>query len=252
MNFKFLVLTFALTIHTGAHAASRNLCDDLAESSDSTQEQVSNCQDRLGVSDFAKTKQLKQKAEATSKAKSQAIAAAKVDNVETKKFTQSELLEAGFGKPFFAVTDDYRFGFKQERITKGDTLCAYLGYKKAVKSVLSIEMTQPESNNKGLVLDTSFFGGVKDPVLYKQDNPKIGVRQYLEITCAKNKDDKSDALKTVVEELEVLDDSIQAMPISINGESQIVNGKRDSKPTTPHGYKTPDWMKNNGAEGAAK
>jgi hypothetical protein len=252
MNFKFLVLTFALAIHTGAYAASRNLCDDLAESSDSTKDQVQKCQDKIGVSDFAKTKQLKQKTEAISKAKSQAIEAAKVDNVETKVFSQSELIEAGFGKPFFAVTNDYRFGFKQERITKGDTLCSYLGYTKAVKSVLSMEMNQEDSNKKGLVLDTGFFGTKKDPELYKQDNPKIGVRQYVEVTCAKNKDNKSDALKAVVEELEVLDNSIQAMPISINGESQIVNGKRDSKPTTPHGYKTPEWMKENGAAGTAK
>lgn len=255
MNFKFLVLTFSLSLYTTTHAATRNLCDDLADSSDTTEEQVKKCQDKIGVSDFYKSQELKRKTEQASKAKSNAIAAAKVDNVEIKKFSSDELLEAGFGKPFFAVTDDYRFGYKQERVTEGNALCTYLGYEKAVKSIISQEINQEDSNKKGLIVDSGIFGAKKAPDLYKQDNPKVGVRKYVEITCAKRKDKKapgaSDALKSVVEDLVVLDDAINAGPKDKT--SQIVDDKRDSKTiTTPHGYKTPDWMKDDNASGVAK
>jgi hypothetical protein len=256
MNYKFFVLSIALGVFNYVHASSPNVCDELEEAGDSSSEQIASCRTKIGVSEYYKAKELKRQSEEAARIKSdqaavanQKEAAKKSENIETKKFTSSELLEAGFGKPFFAVTDDYRYSqFEQVRITEGNSLCSYLGYEKAIKSVISPELNQQDSDRKGLMLEKGIFGAVKQPTLYKQDNPKIGVRKYVEITCVRRKDKKADvtndALKSAVEELEILPDSVN--PSRRDSSAQISTDKRSTKKeSTPHGYTTPEWMRDN-------
>lgn len=263
MNFKFLVLSLTLSIHSFAYGATPNVCDELEEAGDSSQKSIDDCRARVGISDYYKEKELKRKIEDAAKitaekssAESSKTAAKISENIETKIFTAAELNEAGFGKPFFAVTDDYRSGdLKQERVTEGNTLCTYLGYEKASKSTISQQMNQEDSNKKGLIISTGFFGGAKSPTLYKQEDPKVGARKYVEITCVKRKDKKavgaSDALKSVVEALEFLPGSVNSA--AKDKTSQVVDDKRETKRvTTPHGFKTPDWMRDNVAPGSSK
>jgi hypothetical protein len=268
MNFNFLLLIFALTIHTGAHAASKNACDDLEDAGSASAEKIQECRKSLGESDYYKSK-IKSANEqkklatvvdsnASAKADAAAAKAAKyAANIQTETFDEEKISASVGGQPVFAQTDDYRSGIeKHDVLTTPEVLCKRLGFEKAGMGNYSNQIFQPDSNNKGFIIKKTLFGSDLKIELYKQDDPKVGVRKYVSITCSKRIDKKldptSEGLKSIVTDMSFVDNSIQAQPIPVDGDSQIVNAKRDSKLTTPHGYKKPDWMNDNGAAGAAK
>ncbi len=248
MNFKFLFLCIFSGLTTLANASQPNVCDQLEEAGRTPPEQITKCRTQIGVSAYYTEKQLKKQADEQSKVKSSIATIAKNNNLETKTFTYDELLDAGFGQPFFATTEDYTYSRTAEttRVTQGDSLCNYLGFEKALKTVISHELNNDDSNQKGLVIDKSIFGTVKAPILYKQDNAKVGVKKYMEITCVKRKDKKldttNDSLRSIVEELRELPAEIN--PSRTNKATHISDSKLNLKrvETTPHGFKTPSWM----------
>ena len=102
-------------------------------------------------------------------------------------------------------------------------------------------------DKQGLVIDTNLFGAPKDPELYTDDSGKFTVRKYVEITCARRKDKSIDtsaeALKTVTEDLVVLNAELNT-PSRDNSSNGVNNGSRTGKATngsTPNGYAKPDW-----------
>jgi hypothetical protein len=123
-------------------------------------------------------------------------------------------------------------------VTAGNSLCSYLKYEKASAYSISPIVNQDDSNKKGFVIGVGFFGKVEDPAMYKQDDPKVGVRKYLSITCVRRKDKKAentDDLKSIIEILE--ESPISPGTPSLESTAQIVDDKRESKrTTTPHGY----------------
>lgn len=248
MKLKFYALMIGITSFSFAQAATRNLCDDLIDSGSSSQEQIKRCQDKFGVSDYAKEQADKKKMNEAAAQSDAASDAKKKDNLEFKKFTKDDLFDAGFGKPFYAMRIDYRYRPpKEKRITDGDALCSYLGYEKSVKSILSAEIMPDAADKQGLVIDTNFIGVVsKEPDLYKDEDLKFTVRKYVEITCVKRKDKNlegsSDVYKKLTEDLLVLAPEINAPKKDTN--AGINNGPRSGKDkSTPNGYQAPDWTK---------
>ncbi len=250
MFYKSTVLTASLVAFLAtspAFSAARNLCDDLVESGKSSDEQIKKCQAKFGISDQHLEREQKKKWQTDTKEASAADEIKRKANVEFKKFTTSELEEAGFGKPFYAIRVDYKNQYKpkEKRITKGDALCKYLGYEKAIKSIVSAEILPDNANKNGLVLDTNFLGIISQtPELYTDKDLKFTVRKYIEITCAKVKvrdESTPDLLKEVAEDLVVL--NVELNTPKKDTTSGIDDGPR--KPAgegkTPHGYKKPDW-----------
>ena len=123
----------------------------------------------------------------------------------------------------------------------------YLGFDKALKSIVSAEILPGEANKNGLIVDTSFLGIVsKEPELYVDKDEKYTVRKYVEITCAKVKSKEiagtGDELSKVAEDLIVLNETFNA-PKSDDKSSALNDGPR--KPAgegkTSNGYERPDW-----------
>lgn len=254
MFFKSIVLKASLVTSLiaslttpPAFSAGRNLCDDLVESGKSSDEQIKKCQAKFGISEHHLEREQKKKWQTDAEEASTAAETKKKENVEFKKFTSTELEEAGFGKPFYAIRVDYsnQYKPKEKRITKGDALCKYLGYEKAIKSIVSSEIHPDSANKNGLVLDTNFLGMIsKTPELYTDKDLKFTVRKYQEITCAKIKvkdESTSDLLKEIAEDLVVL--NVELNTPKKDSTSRVDDGPR--KPAgegkTPHGYKKPDW-----------
>ena len=251
MTFKAIFFSFSLlAVYPQAQslAASKNLCDDMVASGKSTNEQIAKCIAKFGESDFYKENNQKKKWQEEVDAAKSAEDAAKKANIEAKKFTSAELDEAGFGKPFFAIRVDYSNirKPKEKRITEGDALCKYLGYEKALKSIVSAEIMPSEANKNGFVVDTSFIGTVsKEPEMYVDKDEKYTVRKYVEITCAKVRSPEvkgtADELEKVAEDLIVLNEMINA--IKEEKGTTVNDGPRkpayDEK--TPNGYKRPYW-----------
>ena len=240
-----LLILSALSV---AEASSRNLCDDLIESGNSTPEQIKRCQEKFGVSDYAKEQEAKNKIKDDStKAKNDNEAKQK-ENIEIKKFVADDLFDAGFGKPFVAIKIDYRVRPpKEKRITEGNALCTYLGYERSIKSVVSGEIMPQDIDKKGLIVDTSIFGNVsKEPEMYRDEDLKFTARKYVEITCVRRKDKSMDSFNEVYKKLS---EDLVVLANEINGgkpdtSSGINNGPRGGKDTkTPNGYSAPDWTK---------
>lgn len=249
MTFKTLLFSFTLVAGFSANAAVKNLCDDMVASGKSTEEQIKKCIAKLGESDTYKENQQKKKWQADADAAKSAEAAAKKANIESKKFSSYDLDEAGFGKSFFALRVDYSNPRKpkEKRITTGDALCSYLGFDKALKSIVSAEIMPGQANKNGLIVDTNFLGVVdKEPELYVDSDEKYTVRKYVEITCAKVKSKEvagtSEELAKVAEDLIVLNETFNAPKREDKG---MNDGPRkpaaDGK--TSNGYKRPDWAK---------
>lgn len=246
MLLKTILLSTLLT-GTTVYGATRNLCDDLVESGKSSDEQIKKCLAKFGQSEHYQEQEQKKKWQAEADKASTAAETKKKENIEIKKFSTSELEESGFGKPFYAIKVDYRNPYrpKEKRITEGDALCRYLGYEKALKSIVSAEIHPDHADKNGLILDTNFLGIMsKTPELYKDEDLKYTVRKYVEITCAKIKvkdETTSDVLKEVAEDLVVLNVELNAP--KKDETAAIDNGPRkpagDGK--TPNGYKKPDW-----------
>lgn len=246
MKSTLLALTLILSSSISL-AGSKNVCDELLESGNSTPEQIKRCQDKFGVSEYAREKAaVKAAKDQADKAQSDKASVQK-DNIEFKTFSRDELFEAGFGKPFYAVKVDYRYRPfpKEKRITSGEALCTYLGYEKSLKSVVSAEMMPQDADKKGLIIDTNFFGNIsKEPELYRDEDLKFTVKRYVEITCARRKDksidDSSEVFKKLTEDLVTLAPEINNSPKETGGE--INNGPRGKKDTkTPNGYNPPEW-----------
>ena len=249
MTFKTLLFTFSLFTAFSAQSAVKNLCDDMIASGKSTNEQIKKCLTKMGESDTYKENLQKKKWQADAELAKSADVAAKKANIESKKFSSSDLDDAGFGKSFFAMRVDYSNVRKpkEKRITEGDALCKYLGFDKALKSIVSAEIMPGEANKNGLIVDTSFLGVVsKEPELYVDKDEKYTVRKYVEITCAKVKSKEiagtGDELSKVAEDLIVLNETFNA-PKSDDKSSAFNDGPR--KPAgegkTSNGYKRPDW-----------
>lgn len=248
MTFKAFLFSFSLLAvypQAGVMAASKNLCDDMVASGKSTDEQIAKCIAKLGESDFYKENLQKKKWQEEVNAAKSAEEVAKKANIQAKKFTSAELDEAGFGKPFFAIRVDYTNirKPKEKRITEGDALCQYLGYEKALKSIVSAEIMPGEANKNGFIVDTGLFGSVsKEPEMYVDKDEKYTVRKYEEITCAKvsSKEIKgtADELNKVAEDLIVLNERMNAPKSSER--TGVNDGPRkpagDGK-STPFGYK---------------
>ena len=251
MTLKTIIFSFSLLALYPVeqiYAASKNLCDDMVASGKSTDAQIAKCIAKFGESDFYKENNQKKKWQEEVNAAKSAEEAAKKANIEAKKFTSAELDEAGFGKPFFAFRVDYSniYKPKEKRITEGDALCKYLGYEKALKSLVSAEIHPTDANKNGFIIDTNFIGTVsKEPEMYVDKNEKYTVRKYVEITCAKVSSPEvkgtADELEKVAEDLIVLNEIINA-PKEEKG-STVNDGPR--KPAydvnIPNGYKRPDW-----------
>lgn len=251
MTFKSILFSFSLLAVyplTGAMAASKNLCDEMVASGKSTDEQIAKCIAKFGESDFYKENAQKKKWQEEANAAKSSEEAARKANIQAKKFTAAELDEAGFGKPFFAIRVDYSNirKPKEKRITEGDALCKYLGYEKALKSIVSAEIMPGEANKNGFIVDTSILGTVsKEPEMYVDKDEKYTVRKYVEITCAKVNSPEvkgtADELAKVAEDLIVLNEVINS---SKSDKSSGVNDgprKPAGEGKTPNGYKKPDW-----------
>lgn len=258
MTFKTLFFSLVLlSTHSYTSAqditptkARRNLCDDMIESGKSTDEQIKKCLAKMGESELYRSKKAKQEQEKREAEARSAEAAAKKANIETKKFSVAELTEAAFGKAFYAISIDYknRYKPKEERVTTGDALCKYLGYEKALKTIVSPEIMPLDAHKNGLIIDTNFFGKVsKEPELYEDEKATKTVRKYVEITCAKVMSVEvagtAEELSKVVEDLVVV--NAVNTPPKDDGQRGVNDGSR--KPSevnkTPNSFKTPDWMK---------
>jgi hypothetical protein len=259
MKLNYFALVLSLTSIASVHAASRNLCDDLVDSG-SSNEQIEKCQAKFGVSDYYKEQQDKKKAQDDAKKVATDKEAQNKNNLEVKVFSKDDLADAGFGKPFFAIKGDYRNRkYSEERLTRGDDLCVYLGYEKALKSVVSQELwdnkKNPDNsvvrvNGQGLVIDHSHIGIKYDPELYKEKEGRFTIRKYTEITCIRRKDKtieaSNDALKRVTEDLVFLNDPNEGINSTQRDSSTSINNdsrapKKETR--TPYGYQAPDWMK---------
>lgn len=246
LSFFTIFLTMA---STNAETAKRNLCDDLVASGKSTEEQIKKCIAKYGESDFYKEELQKKKwqEDAAKAAKDKEVKVS--NNIEMKEFTELELTEAAFGKSFFAFNIDYKNpNFpKQERITDGDALCKYLGYTKAIKSTVSEELKEEETDKNGLVIGSSLFGLVddKDPTLWSENTGRYRVRKYKDITCARLKDKSiegsAEALKSI-KELLVVNDELNKPKVG-NGADRVNDGPRNpASPKAPNAYQRPDWV----------
>jgi len=252
MTFKAFLFSFSLLAvypQTGVMAASKNLCDEMVASGKSTEAQIAKCIAKFGESDFYKENNQKKKWQEEVNAAKATEEVARKANIQAKKFTSAELDEAGFGKPFFAIRVDYSNinKPKEKRITEGDSLCKYLGYEKALKSIVSAEIMPGEANKNGFIVDTNLFGSVsKEPEMYVDKDEKYTVRKYVEITCAKVSSEEikgtADELNKVAEDLIVLNEMMNSQKSS--GNAGVNDGPRkpagDGK-STPNGYKRPEW-----------
>lgn len=260
MRLNYFALILCLSTFPLAQAAQRNLCDDLIDSGTSSAEQIKKCLNdpRFGQSDHYKEQEASKKVK-IEVAKTEADEGVKnKENLEIKKFTQDELFDAGFGKPFYAIRGDYRnHRYKEKRITEGDALCSYLGYERAIKSIVSGELWENKKvastgekikvDKQGLVIDTNFIGVVsKTPEIYRDEDYKYTVRKYVEITCLRRKDKalvgSEVALKAVTEDLLILNDpsGYDKENKGIDNSSRSTAGK-ESGGKTANGYTPPDW-----------
>lgn len=262
MKLNYIAFTLLLTSAFSLQASDRNLCDDLVDSGTASAEQIKKCLDdpRFGPSEHYRDQKRKRELKIREDNKEATDNQKDKENYEIKKFTSDELYNEGFGKPFYAIKGDYRnHRYKEERITEGDALCTFLGYEKALKSVVSPEIWENKNGNikvdkQGLVIDTSIFGNPSEtPELYRDEDYKFTVRKYVEITCVRRKDKKleisKEALKAVTEDLVMLNEELNS-GTSGSADPSVNNGSRSnsSKETkTPNGYNPPDWAKNAGA-----
>ena len=258
MKLKYFALVLSLSSSSFVLASERNLCDDLIDSGTAPAAQIKKCLDdpRFGPSSYYKEQEAKNKKKAETTNIENADSAKKKENLEFKKFTADDLYNEGFGKPFYAIRGDYRnHRYSEKRITEGDALCSYLGYEKAIKSIVSPEIWENKDGNlkvdkQGLVIDTNILGKAsKTPEIYRDQDYKFTVRKYVEITCVRRKDkaidNSSDALKVVTEDLLMLNEELNS---GTKGDSNnnINNGSRSNsgkEGKTPNGYNPPDWAR---------
>jgi len=258
----FLSLLFVCTLAniTYAVASDRNLCDDLVDSGTSSEADILKClhDPRFGRSEHYKEMEDAKKNKKEEKKTEEVKNNKEKNNIEIKTFSQDDLFSAGFGKPFYAIRGDWGHDhYKEKRLTQGDHLCMYLGYEKALVSKISPELYEGKDNKikvdkQGLIIDTNFWGKVKDPEIYRDENHEYTVKKYMEISCVRRKDKdlegSKDAIKAIVEKLEEMPDSVSNSvsgatldpDTSMNDEARSGNKKETG--SSAFGYKKPDWI----------
>jgi hypothetical protein len=126
-----------------------------------------------------------------------------------------------------------------------------------VQSSLLPVISSKEASGNGLVIKT-LLSFAKDPELYKEDDPEIGVRKYYDITCArvisKEFTGSAEELAKVVEEIKDYDnrDIKTSAPRVGDKKNNVNDGPRkpaaDGK--SEYGVKVPEWHKDAPAEEA--
>jgi hypothetical protein len=256
MTFKTLLLSLTLLAiqpFSEAEAISKNLCDDLVEKKGLSVDDrvVTDCLAVHGESTNFKNLRKKSKWESDKKASTEAEEAAKKGSIETKVFTEADLVN-GVGLrtfPIFAKRYEYKVNIrtgtkiKEERITDGDLLCEQLGYQKAWKTILSAEIIGENADKQGMY----FYDGIGTNKfkLYEDKDQKYTVRKYVEITCARvTKDAPKGAEALMKETTEMLitlnsefngsdrDDSVDVH----DGARKPADKKPESVGKTPHSY----------------
>lgn len=246
---KLSILIFIIVFSPSVFSVTKNLCDDLANT-DASEDQIKKCWDKFGKSDTAVEKEKSETLKKATEVKNEQIKAEKESNIEVKKFTESDLQDAGFGKDFYAIKYSNKFIIngkpKESKLTKGDSMCQYLGYEKAIKIELSPKIAGEDMYKKGLFVDTTFGIVSKEPELFSDNDAGISVRKFTEISCArrkdKNADPNNDTLKNLAEAVPVLNEvftsSKQDKQVPVNNDPRSNTAKEGG---TPYGYKKPDW-----------
>jgi hypothetical protein len=201
-----VILTMALSFSVNAKT---NLCDTLEDNGGSL-DAVKTCRERVGESKAYKEKmRLQREAERRSA------------QVIRKEFSENDLLEAGFGNPFYAQEIKYRYDGRGiltmkegKRLTKGDALCKYLGFEKAEVSRIKDELIDAEqAHGKGLIVSTNWIGAhSKEPAVYDIGKDyDHGVKTYESIVCVKLKQGADqEILSKVVEQVILINDQVNA------------------------------------------
>jgi hypothetical protein len=252
MTFKTLLLSLSLLAvypHSEAEAVSKNLCDDLVEKKGMSVDDrvVTDCLAVHGESTNFKNLRKKSKWESDKKATTEAQEAAKKGSIETKVFTEADLVN-GVGLrtfPIFAKRYEYKVNIrtgtkiKEERITDGDLLCEQLGYQKAWKTILSAEILA--ADKQGMY----FYDGIGTNKfkLYEDEDNKYTVRKYVEITCARVTKDApkgAEAMMKETTEMLITLNGINDSPgtdVSVDdGARKPADKKQESVGRTPHSY----------------
>ena len=141
---------------------------------------------------------------------------------------------------------------EEEILTKGDSLCEYLGYEKSAKRVYSKELWENKPDRcgsdrikvdkQGLVVDTWLGVVSKLPDIYRDEKFMYRVRAYEEITCARRKDKSIEGSKKALEEscpgLTIKLDDVPCDGTEINSGNR--NESSGNRPTTEQGYVRPN------------
>jgi len=259
MKLEFCFIVLSLASISFAEGASRNLCDDLVDSG-SSQEQIDKClkDPRFGRSEhYIEAEAKNKKKEDVAKLKTDEATTLK-NNLEIKNFSSEELSEAGFGKAFYAIKGDYRNNrYEEERLTEGDVLCTYLGFEKALKSIVSPELYENKNgvervDKQGIIFSKKMLGfrvNTETPQIYRDEDYKFTVRKYVEIACVRRKDKSmdgsKDALKLVTEDLITLNGELNSKASSKrnSGENNGSRSGSEKEVKTPNGYTPPEWAK---------
>lgn len=257
MKLKYFFILLSLSALNTANALQRNLCDDLVDSETSTPLHINKCHEKFGISEHYKAQQEKEVKKVEDDKTKEEQGKKNKDNLEIKKFSQDDLFDAGFGKPFISVKISYRNRIaSEEALTKPDALCAYLGYEKAIDGTHSTEYWENKTDNngvkvdmQGLVIDTNFLGKhSKTPEIYRDKEGKYAIRKYTEISCVKRKNKDMDGSQALIDAIKEVKPRIDASvrPVSKDESPGVNNTSRsNSKPgKTPNAYTPPDWAKN--------
>lgn len=250
INIGLLLMTLCFLSSPAANAARKNLCDEMIESGRSTQDSIEKCLAKLGESPHYKESAASKEVKAEAARLQEEARLVQSANIKMKKFSEIELEDASFGKSFFAVKRERTSSgkIKDSRITKGDTLCHYLGYEKAVRSVLSPEIGPLKAHKNGLFIDTTIFGNAKaEPELYEDKKGDYTVRKFMEVTCAKT--EKKDFLG-YDEELKKITEDVITMNRWLNvakeeSSKEVNNDPRRAKKKeekVPNAFTVPDYL----------
>ncbi len=240
LSVSFLVSFSSFTLQ----AATRNACDDLVDLKKSD-EAIEKCIKRLGPSEtYTITLQKKKWSDSQAVIK-ESEEAAKKANVQSKKFTEKEI-EDQLGMPIYAYKIEYSKNVNgvPERLTKGDTLCKFLGFEKSLKSSFSGFIKPENAYENGFIIDDYWIGKApKEPEIFKDKSVTYYILKYKEITCAKviSKDvpGASDVLREVAEDIGSLNPGFLEGASAKKDVTEVDDSQRGkTKPTgsTPFGY----------------
>jgi len=245
-NTLVLSTTFLMIFTTKSLCAvTRNVCDDYVELKKSD-DQIQKCIAARGESETYKQNLQKKKWLDSKEALKETEDAAKKANIETKKFSEKDIEDA-LGMPIFAYKIDYSkiVTGEPKRLTKGDTLCKFLGFEKSLKSSFSGFIEAVDAYENGIVIDDYWIGGgPKEPEVFKDKSITHYILKFKEITCAKviSKDvpGTSDLLKEVAEDIGSLSPGFIEGKTMKKDDVEVDDSQRKEKiknpGKTPYGY----------------